>query len=102
VNATGATFCSWDGPDLVVRIRVIPRAQTTHLAGVRHERLLVRLQAATAQGKANRLLARYIAHWCGVRRSAVTIEAGERSRDKRVRIAAPATLPSALGWGPSG
>ncbi len=101
MTTAGATFCAWDGPDLVVWIRVIPRAQTTRIAGVRHQRLVVRLQAPPAEGEANRALARHIAHWCGVRRSAVTIESGEHGRDKRVRIAAPATLPSALMWGPS-
>lgn len=100
MTAASHTFCTWEGPDLIVWIRVIPRAQTTAIAGVRHERLLVRLQAPPAHGEANRALTRYIAHWCGVRRGAVTIEAGEKSRDKRIRIGAPATLPSAFLRGP--
>ncbi len=100
MSAAGTTFCTWDGPDLVVWVRVIPRAQTSAIAGVRHERLVVRIRASPDQGEANRALVRQIACWCGVRRSSVTIEAGERARDKRVRIAAPATLPGAVVGSP--
>ena len=87
-------WCRWDGADLVVEVRVIPRARETAIAGLRHGRLLVRLQAPPADGKANAALVRAFARWCGVARGAVMIEAGERGRDKRLRITAPGTLPS--------
>lgn len=86
-------FCRWDGADLLLEIRVIPRARETKLAGVRAGRLLIRLQAPPADGKANAELERYLARLCGVRRSAVTLESGETGRDKRVRITGPGTLP---------
>ena len=86
-------FCRWDGPDLLLEVRVIPRARETALVGVRAGRVLIRLQAAPADGKANAELERYLARICGVRRGAVTIEKGETSRDKRVRITRPGTLP---------
>lgn len=93
MNGGGDDFCHWDGGDLVLRVRVVPRAKHTAIAGVRGGRLLVRLRAPPAEGKANAELERWLAHWCGVRRGAVTIEAGERGRDKTVRVAAPGTLP---------
>lgn len=90
-------FCRWDGPDLLLEVRIIPRARQTAVAGVRAGRLLVRLQAAPTDGKANAALERYLARLCGVRRGAVTIEVGETSRDKRVRIHRPETLPGTPG-----
>lgn len=86
-------FCRWDGADLLLEIRVIPRARETKLAGVRARRLLVRLQAPPSDGKANAELERHLARLCGVRRGAVAIESGETGRDKRVRITRPGTLP---------
>lgn len=91
-----ADWCRWDGADLVLEIRVIPRARTTALAGIRQGRLLLRVQAPPADGKANAAVERAIARLCGVGRGAVTIEAGERGRDKRVRVSAPGTLPASL------
>lgn len=86
-------FARWDGPDLLLEIRVIPRARETAVAGIRAGRLLIRLQAPPADGKSNAALERYLARLCGVSRGAVTIEAGESARDKRVRITRPDTLP---------
>ena len=89
-------WCRWDGADLLLKIRVVPRARETAIGGVRQGRLLVRLQAPPVEGKANAALERAFARWCGVARGAVTIESGQRGRDKCVRIAAPGTLPAHL------
>lgn len=99
--ATPDSFCRWDGPDLVVEVRVVARAQETRLVGVRNERLVVRLRNAPEDARANHELARHLAHWCGVRRGDVTIEHGQGARDKRVRIASPGTLPMTRGLGRS-
>ena len=87
-------FCHWDGADLVLNIRVIPRAKKTAIAGIRAGRLLVRLRAAPEDGKANAELERSLAKWCGVSRGAITLEKGERNRDKTVRVTRPGTLPA--------
>lgn len=86
-------FCRWDGADLLLRVRVIPNADRSAPAGIRAGRLLVRLQAPPAEGKANAALERLLAKLCGVRRSAARIEQGETSRDKTVRIERPGTMP---------
>lgn len=99
MTAPAGDFCRWDGADLLLEIRVIPRARETTLAGVRAGRLLIRLQAPPADGKANAELERYLARLCGVRRGAVTLEAGATGRDKRVRITRPGTLPVPPGAG---
>lgn len=89
-------WCRWDGEDLLLELRVIPRAKTTAIAGLRQGRLLLRLQAPPVDGKANAVIERWFANLFGVGRGAVTIEAGERARDKRLRIERPVSLPAEL------
>lgn len=87
-------FCRWDGSDLLLRVRVIPNADRDAVAGIRAGRLLVRLQAPPAEGRANAALERLLAKFCDVRRAAVHVEKGEASRDKTVRVERPGTLPT--------
>lgn len=89
-------WCRWDDADLLLEVRVIPRAKTTAIAGVRQGRLLLRLQAPPVEGKANAATQRWIAGLFGVGRGAVTIEAGVHGRDKRLRIERPEKMPAEL------
>jgi uncharacterized protein (TIGR00251 family) len=75
------------GSAIVIDVRVIPRAGKSELAGVRGDRLLVRLQAPPVDGAANAALIDFVAAALDVPKRAVTIVAGERSRQKRVRVA---------------
>jgi len=72
---------------VVIAVRVIPRAGRSGLAGVRNGAVLVRLQAPPVEGAANSELVEVMATALGVSRRAVTIVSGERSRQKRVRVA---------------
>jgi uncharacterized protein (TIGR00251 family) len=75
-------------PDgIVIDVRVIPRSGTSGVAGTRNDALLVRLHASPVEGAANDELIEVIAKALGVTRRAVSIAGGERSRQKRVRIA---------------
>ena len=69
------------------RVRVVPRAGRTGVAGVRGDALLVRLAAAPVEGAANEALVAALAGILAVPRRDVAITSGERSRDKVVRIA---------------
>ena len=71
---------------IVVKVRVVPRAGRAGVAGTRGGALLVRLNAAPVEGAANAELIEVIADLLGVRKGAVAIVAGERSRQKRVRV----------------
>jgi hypothetical protein len=51
------------------------------------DRLRLRVAAPATEGKANAAVERFVAGLFGVRRSAVTIVRGARSRDKAVRVA---------------
>ena len=73
--------------ETVLNIRVIPRAKKPGVSGMRGEAWLVRLQAPPVEGAANEELIGVLATILSVPRRAVTIVSGERSREKRVRIA---------------
>lgn len=74
-------------PDgITFSVRVVPRAGRTAAAGVRAGALLVRLAAAPVEGAANEALTGYLADLFDVPRRQVTIDAGLKARDKRVRV----------------
>jgi len=74
-------------PDgILINVRVIPRAGRSCLSGARGDALLARLQAPPVDGKANDELIDLIAAALDVPARAVSIVAGERSRQKRVRV----------------
>lgn len=75
-----------DGRDLVLEVRVQPRASRSEFAGLHGDRVRVRLQAPPVDGRANAALVEFLAEACGVPRARVTIEHGLAGRDKRVRI----------------
>ena len=70
----------------LLKIRVIPRAGRTTLAGRRGDAVLIRVAAAPVDEAANQELTAFLARLLDVPRRSITIEAGERSRDKRVRV----------------
>ncbi|OFW10190.1 MAG: hypothetical protein A3H96_18185 [Acidobacteria bacterium RIFCSPLOWO2_02_FULL_67_36] len=70
-----------------VKVRVIPRAGRSGIAGMRGDAVLVRLAAAPVDGAANDALIDLLAKALGCPRRDLAIEAGERSRDKRISIA---------------
>jgi uncharacterized protein (TIGR00251 family) len=82
-----------DGDDLVIELRVQPRAARSGLDGLHGGRLKVRLQAAPVDGRANDALVALMAEAFGVPRARVVIERGLAGRDKRVRIRGAGTLP---------
>lgn len=95
----------WDGPDLVLALRVQPRASQDDIAGIHDDHLRVRLTAPPVDDKANAALLRRFATDFAVPRARVVIELGASGRSKRLRIAAPARLPAwfiALGGTPQG
>lgn len=72
---------------IVIDVRVIPRASRSGIDGTRDGALLVRLNAPPIEGAANAELIELIADALGVPRRAVSIVSGQRSKQKRVRVA---------------
>ena len=75
-------------PDgVLLRIRVIPRASKSAIAGTRGGALLVRLAAPPVDGAANEALLELLAATLRVTRRRISLVSGARGRDKRVKIA---------------
>ena len=88
-------WARWDGDDLVVTLRVQPRASRDALQPDA-QRLRVRITAPPVDGAANAHLQRYLADCFDVAASRVSLVRGEGSRDKVVRIQAPREIPEQL------
>lgn len=73
--------------DVVVDVRVIPRAKKTQLAGAREGAVLIRLAAPPVEGAANDALVDFLATILDLPRRNIRIISGERARHKRVSIA---------------
>ena len=69
-----------------IAIRVTPRASASKVAGVKEGKLLVRVTAPPAEGKANKAVCEVIAKEVGVSKSQVAVIRGDTSRDKLVEI----------------
>ncbi len=78
------------GKDGAVRlaVRAQPGAKVSQVVGMHGDRLKIAVQAPPVDGKANAALCAFVAQWLDVPKRAVTLGAGETSRDKRVDIAA--------------
>ncbi|HZJ26862.1 MAG TPA: DUF167 domain-containing protein [Acidimicrobiia bacterium] len=88
---------SWwaeDDGGIQVSVRVTTGARRSELMGAAGERLRVRVAARAVEGQANVELQRLVAKRFGVRRSAVSIVRGERSREKSLRIAGLTAPPA--------
>ncbi len=91
------TAYRWDGVDLILLVRVQPRASRAAWAEPSANRFRVRLTAPPVAGQANAQLREFLATLFGVAKSQVTLLAGETGRDKRLRVAAPQRLPPGIG-----
>ena len=80
---------SWKGQDLILAVRAQPGARRTEVAGVHGTSIKIRLRARAIEGEANEALVTFLADEFGVPARSVSIEAGEQSRSKRVRVARP-------------
>ena len=90
-----APWARWDDGDLVLTLRVQPRASRDALQPDA-ERLRVRITAPPVDGAANAHLQRYLAECFGVAASRVALVRGESSREKVVRVMAPRSIPPAM------
>jgi uncharacterized protein (TIGR00251 family) len=82
-----------------VRVRVLPRASKSELAGIRGDALCVRLTAPPVDGAANQALVRFLAERLGVRPAALRILTGLTGRRKLVEVdgLAPGEARARLG-----
>ena len=72
--------------EVVLDVRVIPRASRTMLAGTREGAIIIRLAAPPVEGAANAELVAFLAKLFGIPKRNVAIVSGDKSRNKRVRM----------------
>lgn len=90
---------SWWSPGeggITISVRVAAGARRSEVIDASGERLRVRIAAPAVEGKANVELQRMIAKLFGVRRSAVLLVRGERSREKTLWVAGISEPPAEM------
>jgi len=75
-TAAGATF----------RVKVQPGASKNEIVGVQQDALKIRISAPPVEGKANKMLIKFLAKQLAVKRTQVEIISGHTSRVKTIRV----------------
>jgi len=89
-------FKEKDG-DLIINLRIMPRAAKNAVQGLHGSALKIRIQAPPVEGKANQTLIKFLSkHW-KIPRADIQILSGKTGRNKRVCIQnAPDSLKQLL------
>lgn len=90
------SFYEWQNKDLIIRLKVQPRASQDGFVEVLDDRIKLRLTAPPVDGKANAHLTKYLSKVFKVPKGQISILSGETGRDKRVKIIAPRILPDII------
>jgi hypothetical protein len=72
--------------ELFLKVRLAPGSKRDRILGIHGDALRVAVRAPPERGKANEALVELIAKELDLHRSAVSLQSGHGSRDKRVRI----------------
>jgi len=86
----------WDGPDLLLKLKLQPRSSSDTFAGPQNNRMRVRITAPPVDGKANSHLLVWLAKQFGVAKTSITLESGYSSPMKRVRVKNPGRIPDSV------
>ena len=70
----------------LLKLHVNPRGSKNEISGWRDDALCVKITAPPVDGAANAAVVKFIAGTLGVRKSAVRIISGEKSREKTIEI----------------
>jgi uncharacterized protein len=92
---------SQQGQDILLPIKVVPKASRDKIVGELDGALKVTVAAAPEKGAANQAVCKLIAKTLGVRTQQVSIDAGHASPRKTVRISglSPETIRAGLPIG---
>jgi uncharacterized protein len=86
VDLDAAPALSPDGDGTRVRVRTVPRAAASGIAGLHGDQVKVRVCAPPVDGRANAEVAAVLADALGVRVRDVTLVSGGRGRSKVLRV----------------
>jgi len=89
-------FYQWQRDDLLINIRIQPRASSDGFAETLGEQVKLRITEPPVDGQANSHLIAFLAKTFKVARTDISIVSGVKSRSKRVRIHRPRKLPEII------
>lgn len=89
-------FYQWQENDLIVNLKVQPKASRDEISGLQGNALKVRITAPPVDGKANKHLINYLSDIFDVAKSNIQLISGHSGRDKRIRVHAPKALPDLI------
>ena len=87
-------FFQWHDGDLILNIKVQPRASRDEFGEIPGDAIKLRITASPIDGKANQHLINLLAKTFKVTTKQVQLLSGENSRDKRIKIVQPKQLPA--------
>ena len=90
---SGGSWYRWEGRDLLLYLRIQPRAARDEFAGPQGDCFKAGITASPVAGKANAHLIRFLAKSFGVTQHQVRLQTGGNSRIKGLRIQAPKKCP---------
>jgi len=96
LNHDESNVARWQDDNLVVQVRVQPRASRNEIQGVQHGQLRIRTTAAPTDGKANKAVIRLLADYLRVPPSRITLTRGLMHRNKQVTVVGPVEVPAGL------
>jgi len=86
----------WRGKDLLLSVRVHPRASRNEILGIDHGQLRIRTTAAPTDGKANKAVTRLLADYLQVSPSRIVLIRGKTHRNKRFLVSGPINTPESM------
>lgn len=94
-------FYQWQQHDLLINVRVQPKAANDALAEIlQHETsaelIKIRITAPPVDGKANKHLIGFLSQCFKVPKSDITLLSGETGRNKKLLIKSPKSLPDGI------
>lgn len=88
---------TWDDEDLLISVRIQPRAARDRFVAPYGSQYKISIVAPPVDGKANAHLCRFLAKSFCVPGGQVTIESGAHAKTKRIRIRRPQRFPVPIG-----
>ena len=93
MNKKETSWYRWEGDELLLSLRVQPRASSDKFVGPHGNEYKLRITAPPVDGKANEHLRRFLAKAFAVPGARVVLEAGHHAKTKRIRIRDPKSFP---------
>ena len=95
------SFYVWDQSDLILYVKVQPKASKDELGEViknetQSDQIKIRITAPPVDGKANKHLIGFLSKVFRVAKSQITLLNGETGRSKKLRIKQPDQLPEII------